>query len=254
MSRLKVAVLEDSKVLLKELIANLKATDLVQVVAFSTQAEEFIEKVKSSDVEALLLDIDLAGDSMSGLDVAAYLKMPVLFVSGKTPKYVHQIEEHNFSSEIPVEHVSKPATLDRLKRALPKFIQQVEQYVRQTSIRLDFADSKGNLIRLDDIVYVETEQGKGGESGNKLIHFRSRPPERLIDLSFPALERAGLAKHKFIQPHKSYRVNADQILSYDSTSHKIEVKSNNGKGMTSAPIPVSENYRKLVRSKIKSAS
>jgi len=252
MSRLKVAVLDDSKLLLKELVTNLKATDLVQVVAYSTQSEEFIEKVKSSDAEALLLDIDLAGDSMSGLDVADYLKMPVLFVSGKTPKYVHQIEEHNYNSEIPVDHLSKPASLDRLKRALPKFIQQVEQYTRQTSIRLDFANSKGNLINLDDIVYVETEQGKGGESGNKRIHFRNRPFERLIDLSFPALERAGLSKHKFIQPHKSYRVNAERILSYDSTSHKIEVKSHNGIGQISVQIPVSENYRKLVRSNIKS--
>lgn len=253
MSRLKAAVLEDSKLLLKELKADLEATGLVEVVAVSTNSEEFIEKVHLSDAEVLLLDIDLAGDTMTGLDVAAYMKMPVMFVSGKTPEYIRQIEDHNYSSNIPVAHITKPVSLERLKRVLPKFIQQVADYQRQVTIRLDFAGSKGNLVRLDDIVFVETEKGKGGESGNKVIHFRNRGPERLIDLTFQQLERAGLAKHKFITPHKSYRVNAVHMESL-TKSHTIQVTSHNGKNLVSTHIPVSENFRPSVRSMVESTS
>lgn len=254
MSRLKVAILEDSKLLLKDLKTDLESTGLVHVVASSTESEEFIEKVKVADVQALVLDIDLAGDSMSGLDVAKYLNKPVLFVSGKTMEYVHQIEEHNFSSDIPVEHVTKPVGLERLKQVLPKFISRVEQFEQTSFIRLDFANSKGNRIRLDEIVFLETEVGKGGQSGNKVIYFKDRAPERIIDRSFPILESMGLSRHKFITPHKSYRVNASCILKYDSSDHQIEVNASNGNGTTVYRISVSENYRPGIRKAWKSTS
>jgi chemotaxis response regulator CheB len=60
MMKLRVAILEDSKALLKELKENVEATGLAEVVAWATNSEEFIEKLGEVKPEALLLDIWVA--------------------------------------------------------------------------------------------------------------------------------------------------------------------------------------------------
>ena len=98
----------------------------MEVVAFATGSDEFLRKVNSNKPEALVLDIDLAGDSMSGLDIANKLKLPVLFASGKTKDFISGIEDLNVNSDMPVEHISKPITAEKLKKILPKFIAEIE--------------------------------------------------------------------------------------------------------------------------------
>lgn len=242
MSKLKAGILEDNKLLLKELKMNLEETGLVSVVVFGHDANDFVEKVRASDVDALVLDIDLIGDSMSGLDVASLLNKPVLFASGKTRDYINEIEHHNLNSDTPVEHVTKPVTLDKLRLILPKFIQRIEYHRRNTSISLDFSGAKNQLIQLDDIVFVETLEGSGGKSGNKRIHFVNRKPEILIDKSFNELEALGLSKQRFIKPHRSFRVNPDKILHRDDSKSVLLLKAFDGMKPVEHHVPISRNY------------
>ena len=80
--KFKVAILEDSKLLLKDLKQNLEATGLVEVVAWASSSDEFFTKLNDCRPEAVLMDIDLAGESITGIDIANKLQLPVLFVSG----------------------------------------------------------------------------------------------------------------------------------------------------------------------------
>lgn len=246
MSKLKIAILEDSKLLLKEMKLNLEETGLVRVIVYAQKAEDFIGKVNATKIDAVVLDIDLAGDSMSGLDVASHLNKPVLFATGKTKKYIIEIEEHNLQSDLPVEHITKPVSKERLERILPKFIQRIKDYKRNTTIRLDFAGSKNNQIPLDQIVYVETEEGDSGKSMNKRMFFENRNPETIIDKSFRDLEKLGLVKHRFIQTHKSYRVNVDKIKRYNKSEHELVVLSHVGGRLIECTVPVSRNYQSKV--------
>ena len=245
MTKLKVAILEDNKLLLKDLKENLEATELVDVVAWASTSEEFMEKVKTNSPEAILLDIDLGGDSLNGLDIANKLKLPVLFVSGKTKDFYQGIEDLNINSEISVEHISKPITLEKLKKILPKFINEIRALSKTKFVFLDFGSTKRNKISIDTIVCLCTDKDNGAESGNKQIFFTNRPFEILIDFSYSKMEEKGFSKNQFITIHKSYRVNVDKILNYDTKTHEVRFQVQSPSGKTDIKtLPVSENYRK----------
>jgi DNA-binding LytR/AlgR family response regulator len=248
MSLLKVAILEDNKMLLKELKENLEESQLVEVLVFATNSEEFLEKVAKSKIEALILDIDLIGDSMNGIDIASKLQLPVLFVSGKTKDFFLNIEDLNLNSDsIIVEHVSKPITTEKLNKILPKFINRIHSNNKAQFTYLDFGERRKNKIALSSIVFLESDKKYGAESNNKRIYFKDKPTESLIDFSFVKMKDIGFAKTQFIQSHRSYRVNKDYIESYNSLKHEIFVTALNEAGKKELfKIPVSANYRKAI--------
>lgn len=247
MNKLKVAILEDSKELLKNLKQNLEKTKLVDVVAFSTNSEDFLEKVSKCNPDALFLDIDLKNDSMSGLDIAYEKQLPVLFVSGKTQEFYSQIEELNLNSKNVIEHITKPITVEKLNKILPKFIKAINAFNETKYVFLDFASSKRNKISIDTIVYIGTDKANGAESNNKEIFFTDRKPEVLIDFSFTKMEEKGLNKNVFIQIHKSYRVNVYKILEY-TRDHEVKLKIIDDNNVSRfIKLHVSENYRQQMK-------
>lgn len=247
MNPLKVAILEDSKPLLKDLKQNLEDTGLVEVVAWATDTEDFFSKTQHARPDALILDIDICGDSMNGLDVANKLKLPVLFVSGKTKDFFSGIEELNLNSEKIVDHISKPITQDKLNKILPKFIKQVRLAQDSQFVYLDFNDSRRNKIAISDIVFLESDKLYGADTNNKRIYFTNRQPQTLVDFSFVKMEDKGLNRNLFITIHKSFRVNASHILRYDNDHHIVVVASDSDNKKVEFRLPVSENYRKNVK-------
>lgn len=247
MSKLKVAILEDNTQFLKALEEDLIETNLVEVCVRATNSEEFLEKVNSTNIEALILDIDLIGDSMNGLGIATNLQLPVLFVSGKTLEFYQGIEELNMNSSIPVEHITKPITSTKLGKILPKFISAIQALNKAQFVYLNFTDSKRNKIDIDTIVCIESETGSSGRSNNKKIYFTNRKPETLFNFSFSKMEELGLERTKFLMPHQSYRFTERGYIRYKD-NHEIELQVCNSEGKQEIKtIPVSENYRKDIR-------
>lgn len=236
--------------LLKNLKENLEKTELVEVVAFATNADDFLEKVKNTKPEALLLDIDLTGNSMNGLDIANLLELPVLFVSGKTVEFNAGIEELNTNKNIPIQHISKPILKEKLDKILPKFIRDIKAYNSVDYVYLDFGEIKRNKISVDTIVYIETDTGKSGASNNKRIYFTNRKPEILYNISLSRIEEKGFDAAKFIKIRGSHRVNVDKIKCYNK-NHEVEVDvcDENGK-IVLKQLLVSEDFRKMVISRI----
>lgn len=247
MGKLKVAILEDNKELLKDLKMNLEDTGFVEVLAYSTNSEDFLQKVAISKPEAVLLDIDLLGDSMTGLDVAYKLNLPVLFVSAKTKDFFLNIEELNLNTSLPVEHLTKPISIERLNKILPKFIQEISNHNKSQFAYLDFGGNIQNKIAIDTIVYLCTDKANGAASNNKMIFFTNRKPEILVDFSYTKMEEKGLSKNTFIEIHRSYRVNAEKIH-YNNVTHEVEVEVYKANGKTElVKLPVAENFRKVVK-------
>lgn len=237
MSKLKVAVLEDNQDLLNDLIRDLTETGLVEVVMYATNSSDFLEKMKTSPVEALILDIELNNDSMNGIDVANHLKLPVLFTSGKTRDYLSEKEDIKINLSTPVEDIMKPISQHKLKTILPKFIAQIKLYNKTNHIMLDFKDNKNQKIPIDDIVYVETNPETG--SNNKRIYFTNRNPEVLSRTSFEELKALGLTPEHFARPSQSHRVNKKYVDCYKKEDKALEIKWKD----ESTLIKVSENYR-----------
>jgi len=247
MSKLKAALLEDSPSILKDLKMELEDTGLVQVVAWATNSADFLDKVRVTQPDILLLDIDLNGDGMSGLDVAMKLKLPVLFVSGKLRENIDRLSELNqHLKEVPVTFVTKPITADKLNAILPKFIQQVRAMAKPQEVKLTLKDEGRRSIGLDSIVCICAEKDSGSSSGNKEIHFTDRKPGVLVDFSFTAMEEKGFSKDRFLTIHKSYRVNAEHAKPLNGEVMHVLAMDAQGK-LLEKVLPVSENYRPAIR-------
>lgn len=253
MSKLKVAVLEDSHLLIEEMRYMLRDTKLVDVVVASQTCEEFIQKVKQTKVDALILDIDISGDSMSGMDVAYHLKLPVLFASGKTKDNLEGIEDLTLEDWSIVEHLTKPIKKEKLEKMLPRFIERIWAHEKKQRINLKV---RGGMvltdINLNSVAYICSGEGSDGRSSNKEIHFVDRPPEVVVDKSFTALEEMGFSKQKFIESHQSYWVNIDRVERYDIANQKLIVSAMTREGkITEIKIPVSDGFQRIVRAKLR---
>lgn len=249
MNRLKVALLDDSAILLKDLKYQIESTGLVDVVAWATNADELLDKVRTARPDILLLDIDLQGDAMSGLDVAVKLRLPVLFISGKMKDYYESVSTINVElKEVPVDYITKPASIDKLNAILPKFIQQVRAMAKPVGIKLALKDEGRKEFQLDRIVCLCADKEVGSASGNKEIHFIDRPPGVLVDFSFTSMEQKGFPKEQFLTIHKSFRVNATHVLGLEGDEILVKAMDAQGRHVEKR-LPVSENYRPTIRAR-----
>lgn len=142
MQKLKFGILEDDQRVGNSIKTNLEKTGLVEVVLIETTSKSFLDKINTTELDAVCLDIDLDGDSMSGLDVASLVNLPVIFTTGKTKDYISGIEEINFSKPTPVEHITKPITQEKLSKILPKLINEIKANQNSNYVFLDFVKKK----------------------------------------------------------------------------------------------------------------
>ncbi|MBL0127243.1 MAG: response regulator [Flavobacteriales bacterium] len=251
MSKLKAALLEDSPTLLEDLKMEVEDTGLVQVVAWATRSEDFLEKVRTARPDILLLDIDLNGDGMSGLDVAAKLKLPVLFVSGKMAEYYEGVSVIDGQlKDVPVMFITKPVNADKLNAILPKFIHQVRASAKPAEVRLTLQSEGKKTFFLKDIVCLCSEKSHGASSNNKEIHFTNRPPGVLIDFSFSGMDEMGFPADGFLTIHKSFRVNVAHLNALEGDVIHVRVCDANGK-IVDKELSVSENYLPTIRKHFK---
>lgn len=245
MKKLKVAILEDSKLLLDDLKADIEKTDLLEIVFCSQTSEDFIEKAKSSHLDAVLLDIELNGDSMSGIDVSHKLGLPTLFISGKTREFLSEIEDVTFSLDVPVGHILKPINARKLEKVLPKFIAEVGRYTKSIAKQVITirVDREWEKIKQEDIVFIETITDG---SNNKTIYFTNRKPGTLHNFSFSKMEEKGFDLDLFVEPHFSYRVNKNYVELYDGERLRLTFNDGSSEQKTKK-IPVSDSNKIKIR-------
>lgn len=244
---MKIALLDDNA---EQLERNQRflSTLPVEVVTASLSAKAFLQEVKLSKPDVLVLDLNLGDSYMTGMEVAFELKLPVLFASSNTPEYVKEMERLKRDESLCVDHITKPFSETDFKKTLSRFLTEVQFFANQQHIYLDLGKQKRNKILLDSIVYLAADKSSGSESNNKEIYFNNRNKELLIDFSFTRMEEKGLLKSQFITIHKSYRVNINHIKHYCKKSENVavEVFTSSGK-LETKHLPVSENYQNLLK-------
>lgn len=240
---LRIGVLEDNKYILNNNIELLKTIPEAEIVISEMNSEAFFEKMKDKQPDALILDIELSRDNITGLDIAYKLKLPTLFVSGYNDRHLKAIEELEMELHCPVKHLTKPYKDEIFVKVAINFIRLVKEY-KQSYIYLDFKDSKRNKIDINTIVYICSEKSQGAESNNKTIYFTNRAPELLIDFTLAKMEERGFSPKKFLTIMRGTVVNEGHIRKYHKIDHSIEVEVMNSKGkMEIRRLKASENFR-----------
>lgn len=240
----KIALLDDNPEQLQNNCNYLRSLDSTLVVAACTSAKTFMEEVKKTMPEVLVLDLNLGDSYMTGMEVAYELKLPVLFASSNVPQYIKEIETLKREFGLCVEHITKPFTEDAFIKTMNRFLKEIQFFGAIDYVHLHLGKKGRTKIATNSIVYLSSDKENGSESNNKMIHFTHQKPEKLIDFSFTRMEELGLQKSQFVTIHKSYRVNKHHIKSFDKKRETLAVEIFDG--VQNLPVvrhlPVSENY------------
>ncbi len=210
--KLRVALLEDSQLLLKDHVQKIKKHDLAEVRIKSTNAEDFLNKFeeKKNYIDALVLDIDLIGESLNGIDIAKQLDLPVLFITGKTRDFIGQIEELRIYNEEPIEFLTKPVSDDKLIRIFEKFEQQIKYTQKSTYLELPFKDTYTHKIEQKNIVLIRSKEG--AENNEKeVITTKDDKPLEVSNKSMKEFFTSGLSKDQFEKVSQSFIINKDYL-------------------------------------------
>jgi DNA-binding LytR/AlgR family response regulator len=206
--KLKLALLEDNSLLLKDLKYQIEENNLAEILISSSKSNEFMEKMETQLPDALVLDIDLIGDSMSGLDVANYFKdIPILFITGNTRQYIDQIETLKINKDVPVDFLTKPVVKEKLVRTFMKLEKNIRAYARIETLNIKLLDYfQPEPIKQDEIVYIRSDYTSN--SNNKKIQLTSNYDECTVSRkSMNYFFENGLSKELFIQTSQSFIIN-----------------------------------------------
>ncbi|GAA4764571.1 MULTISPECIES: LytR/AlgR family response regulator transcription factor [Flavobacterium] len=240
----KIALLDDNPEQLQSNCNYLKSVDSTIVVIACTSAKTFMEEVKLSKPDVLVLDLNLGDSYMTGMEVAYELKLPVLFASSNVPQYIKEIETLKREYGVCVEHITKPFTEDAFIKTMHRFLKEIQFFGAIDYVHLHLGKKGRTKIATNSIVFLSSDKENGSESNNKMVHFTHQKPEKLIDFSFTRMEEIGLQKSQFVTIHKSYRVNKHHIKSFDKKRETLAVEIFDGVQNSTVVkhLPVSENY------------
>lgn len=219
---IRVAVLEDDKVFLKEMVDNLRRTGLVEVVVFEQDSANFIEHALKYQPELLILDIHLKGESINGVHVAQVLKLPVIFFSGARGEYIGPIDDLKKLKDFPpVEELGKVLDADTIKTILEKFIPRVREYQKCQKIKVKPIGCDERLISLKDVSFIVSNKG------NHNIYFDNERPIIVADKTFEYFKQNGFSEDTFYLYGRSYLLNISRA-SYENEMLQIPYKADNG--------------------------
>ena len=172
MRKLKVAILEDDTRLLLDLVFMVEELGLADIVAKSQNSSDFITLVETQKPEVLLLDIDLLGDTMSGIDVCNRLNLPTLFISGKTKENLEKIEDLKIYNKYPIDFLTKPVREEKLKLVFEKFVKMMAIQNGENTHKINPAflviktrEANKHSIKIDTIAYLDTKT----DDGNRIL-------------------------------------------------------------------------------------
>ena len=244
----RIALLEDNPKQLEKLAAYLEKIPNAELVLKSKNSDDFFEQLKTTAPDILIADLDLGNDSMTGIEVAIEVKLPVFFASINTADYIEDLEALKREDDLCVDHLTKPFTEAQFAKSFTRFLKEIELFSTNEYVYLDFNKKKGNKVLINDIVFISSSKGAGSVNNDKQIHFINQKPERLIDFSFSKMEEKGLLNSHFITIHKAFRVNKKHIKSYQHKTAEITVKFIDHSNKTvSEPLKVSENYQSVIK-------
>jgi DNA-binding LytR/AlgR family response regulator len=222
---MKVIIVDDEPKaieLLKSYLEHFNSIELVGTFRNGLKAFEFLSK---EPIDLILLDINMP--HISGISLSKMLpdKVKVIFTTAYSE---YAVESYEIQA---VDYLVKPISLERFTKSISRVLSSKPQPVEKES-QLIFVKSGFEKYRLESasILFLEKDGNyMNYHCVNQKILARETIQEALEKLS-----------NNFIQTHKSYLVNLDNIISY--TSNELTI----GK----EKIPISETYKDEVLNKL----
>ena len=216
------AILVDDEPTARDILAtHLSKIDTITVVASCKNAAEAFSVLSKQQIDLVFLDINMP--EVTGLMFANAIqgKSKVIFTTA-----YREYAVDGFDLQV-VDYLLKPISLERLMKAVHKFIEEHSVPVQQeATYNFTFfkCDRKMVKIALDELVFTES-------CGDYIKLHTTKETLVTRETTYTILEK--LPTQQFIRTHRSFIVNISKIDSF--TNEQITI------GRTS--IPISRSYR-----------
>jgi DNA-binding LytR/AlgR family response regulator len=199
---MKCIIVDDNKMArmaLKQLVSQLSN---VELVAECNDAAEALDILNSSQVDVLLLDIEMPG--MTGLDLIKKLgntKPLIIFITAKKDYAVEAFELNV------IDYLIKPIALPRLKQAIDKAQETLDSSKQEVKVEEQgfvFVKDNGILkrIAIDDILFLEAM--------GDYVKVHTPQKFHVVHATLKSIEEK-LPSSKFIRVHRSFIVAINKI-------------------------------------------
>ena len=208
---LNCAVVDDSTLQRLSIIKLIENHQSLNLVAQYNNAIEAKEGIATSDIDLIFLDIEMP--ILSGFDLLDDLtaKPQIIFVTGKT-KYAFKAFDYDA-----IDYLRKPISKERFLNAVHKAVTNYKLKNEEGFDEEDFIFVKSNLkkrkVFLNELRYIEAL----GDYVKMVTEHDS-----LVVLSTMKAFEALLPKDRFLRIHKSYIVNLDKVIRYNSKVIELE--------------------------------
>jgi two-component system, LytTR family, response regulator len=208
---LNCAVVDDSTLQRLSIVKLIENHQSLNLVAQYKNAIEAKEGIATSDIDLIFLDIEMP--ILSGFDLLDDLtaKPQIIFVTGKT-KYAFKAFDYDA-----IDYLRKPISKERFLNAVHKAVTNYKLKNEEGFDEEDFIFVKSNLkkrkVFLNELRYIEAL----GDYVKMVTEHDS-----LVVLSTMKAFEALLPKDRFLRIHKSYIVNLDKVIRYNSKVIELE--------------------------------
>ena len=208
---LNCAVVDDSTLQRLSVVKLIENHQSLNLVAQYNNAIEAKEGIATSDIDLIFLDIEMP--ILSGFDLLDDLtvKPQIIFVTGKT-KYAFKAFDYDA-----IDYLRKPISKERFLNAVHKAVTNYKLKNEDGFDEEDFIFVKSNLkkrkVFLNELRYIEAL----GDYVKMVTEHDS-----LVVLSTMKAFEALLPKDRFLRIHKSYIVNLDKVIRYNSKVIELE--------------------------------
>ena len=208
---LNCAVVDDSTLQRLSIVKLIENHQSLNLVAQYKNAIEAKEGIATSNIDLIFLDIEMP--ILSGFDLLDDLtaKPQIIFVTGKT-KYAFKAFDYDA-----IDYLRKPISKERFLNAVHKAVTNYKLKNEEGFDEEDFIFVKSNLkkrkVFLNELRYIEAL----GDYVKMVTEHDS-----LVVLSTMKAFEALLPKDRFLRIHKSYIVNLDKVIRYNSKVIELE--------------------------------
>ena len=208
---LNCAVVDDSTLQRLSIVKLIENHQSLNLVAQYNNAIEAKEGIATSDIDLIFLDIEMPILSRFDLLDDLTVKPQIIFVTGKT-KYAFKAFDYDA-----IDYLRKPISKERFLNAVHKAVTNYKLKNEEGFDEEDFIFVKSNLkkrkVFLNELRYIEAL----GDYVKMVTEHDS-----LVVLSTMKAFEALLPKDRFLRIHKSYIVNLDKVIRYNSKVIELE--------------------------------
>ncbi len=209
---------EISRNIITHFVEQTDGLNLLKICSNAVEAMNFLQK---SQVDVILLDIEMPG--MSGLELikSIPLKPAIIFITSKAE---HAVEAFEYSV---TDYLVKPVSYSRFLKALTKVKKQPVIITNEGNNDLYVkTDSKIIKIILKDLLYVEALAD--------YVILQTLSHKHIVHSTMKGIEKR-LSDAEFMRIHRSYIINVEKIESIEDLSVVINKKF----------IPIGASYKEV---------